>query len=313
MKSLSNKPMAARIVGLMLSLAVASAGAQAPDPDTAHSTQKTDTAQMQQELSNLREQVRQLEQRVQSFAPATMQQGGRMSLMKTQSAPSMAQTAKPPMQMDGMRKMGDDDMNMPMQDPKSGSSKSMPSGGMSMNMMKMMEMMHPKRSDDAMTGMGAMGGSNSPAAIAMPSALPGFPGQSHLYHIGATGFFLDHPEHITLSTPQLQALAQRKQQSLLKQGEVQRQIDAAEQALWQLTSADQPQISDIEKKVREIERLRGDQRVAFIRAVGEAAESLTDEQRKQLTGLAPAQSTAYPAPMSMPDSNSPKPDKMDHM
>ena len=33
--------------------------------------------------------------------------------------------------------------------------------------------------------------------MSMPSALPGFPGQSHLYHIGATGFFLDHPEHIT--------------------------------------------------------------------------------------------------------------------
>jgi hypothetical protein len=306
----------ARIGGLMLSLAAASVGAQAPDPDAAHSMQTQDTAQMQQELSTLRDQVRQLEQRMQFAVPSAMQQGGKMGSMKAQNAPSMAQVAKPAMPMGGMRKMDDDDdTEMPMKDTKSGSSKSMPSGGMGMemNMMKMMEMMRPKMSDGAMMGMGAMGGANSPAAMATPSALPGFPGQSHLYHIGATGFFLDHPEHIALATPQQQALAQRKQQSLIKQAEVQRQIDAAEQELWQLTAADQPQIGDIEKKVREIERLRSDQRMAFIRAVGEAAKSLTDEQRKQLTGMAPAQSTAEPAPMPMPDSNNPKPDKMGHM
>ena len=34
----------------------------------------------------------------------------------------------------------------------------------------------------------------------MSSALPGFPGSSHLYHIGSTGFFLDHPTHITLTS-----------------------------------------------------------------------------------------------------------------
>jgi len=306
----------ARIGGLMLSLATASVGAQAPDPDAAHSMQTQDAAQMQQELSTLRDQVRQLEQRMQPAVPSGMKQGGKMGSMRAQNAPSMAQVAKPAMPMGGMRKMDDDDdTEMPMQDTKSGSSKSMPSGGtgMEMNMMKMMEMMRPKMSDDAMMGMGAMGGANSPAAMATPLALPGFPGQSHLYHIGATGFFLDHPEHIALATPQQQALAQRKQQSLLKQGEVQRQIDAAEQELWQLTAADQPQIGDIEKKVREIERLRSDQRMAFIRAVGEAAKSLTDEQRKQLTGMVPAQSTADPAPMPMPNSNNPKPDKMDHM
>jgi len=136
--------------------------------------------------------------------------------------------------------------------------------------------------------------------MATPSALPGFPGQSHLYHIGATGFFLDHPEHITLTTEQKQALAQRKQQSLMKQGELQRQIDAAEQEMWQLTGADQPQIAEIEKKAREIERLKADQRIAFIRAVGEAGKLLTDQQRKQLTGTAapqsPAQKPAAPPP-----------------
>ena len=166
--------------------------------------------------------------------------------------------------------------------------------------------------DDDMMGMGAMGGMNSPAAMATPSALPGFPGQSHLYHIGATDFFLDHPQHITLTTQQQQALAQQKQQALLKQGELKRQIDAAEQELWQLTAADQPQVAAIEKKAREIERLRADKRIAFIRSVGDAASVLTPEQRQQLTGMAPAQPATGQTPMSMPDASQQKP-AMDHM
>jgi len=64
------------------------------------------------------------------------------------------------------------------------------SGGMGDDKMEMAGMM----------GMDAMGGG---ATAAMPdSALPGFPGASHIYHIGATDFFLDHPEHITLTTEQ---------------------------------------------------------------------------------------------------------------
>ncbi len=38
--------------------------------------------------------------------------------------------------------------------------------------------------------------------------------------------------------------------------------------------------------MKEIEKLRGDQRLAFIRAVGEAAKILTDEQRTALLGQA---------------------------
>ena len=147
--------------------------------------------------------------------------------------------------------------------------------------------------------------------MATPSELPGFPGQSHLYHIGATGFFLNHPEHITLTVQQQQSLANIKQQALMKQSDSQRQIDAAEQELWQLTGADQPQLSQIDKKVREIDKLKSDQRINFIRAVGEAANGLTAEQRQQLTGMAPAQSTT-PPPMQMPNADKPK-DSMGHM
>lgn len=157
-------------------------------------------------------------------------------------------------------------------------------GGMGMGMDGMMKMM----------GMGnmPMGGAGSPAAMAMPSALPGFPGASHIYHVGATGFFLDHNEHITLTLEQQTTLNQRKERTLLQQAEFQRKIEQAEQELWVLTAADQPDAAAIDKKVQEIAKLQGDQRVAFIRAVGESAQVLTDDQRKQLTGMLP--------PASMP-------------
>ena len=268
----------AGMVAIASVMAFALASAQSPDPVHTNS----DPAQMQAELSRLRDQMRQLEQRMHASTSAGMQGAGMKSRMG----------------------MMDDDMDDEMSMGKSKSMKSMPQTSMSMKCSGCM--------NDDMMGMGSMGGMNSPAAMATPSALPGFPGQSHLYHIGATDFFLDHPEHITLSTQQQQALARLKQQSLANQGDLQRQIDAAEQELWQLTGADQPQVAAIEKKTREIERLRVDKRVAFIRAVGDAARTLTDEQRQQLTGMAPAQPATGDATMSMPDAGQQKPSK-DHM
>ncbi len=164
-------------------------------------------------------------------------------------------------------------------------------GGMGMMDMDMMGMMGQNPAGENM----AMGG------MAMPSALPGFPGASHLYHIGAAGFFLNHPQHITLTTEQQTQLNQRKEQSLLAQAQSQRKIDQAEQELWELTSADQPDATKIEAKVREIEKLRGDQRLAFIRSVGEAAKLLTPEQIKSLVGQAPpAGHTGGSAPQHQP-------------
>jgi Spy/CpxP family protein refolding chaperone len=136
-----------------------------------------------------------------------------------------------------------------------------------------------------MMGMDAMGGGT---AAAMPdSALPGFPGASHLYHIGATGFFLDHAEHITLTTEQQVALNKIKDQALLAKSAADRAIEQAEQELGKLTAAEQPDIGKTEAKVREIAKMNGDERLAFIRAVGEAAKLLTADQRKILTGFAP--------------------------
>jgi hypothetical protein len=140
--------------------------------------------------------------------------------------------------------------------------------------------------DMNMMGMGPMGGSKG-MKMKMTAALPGFPGASHIYHIGATDFFLDHPEHITLTNDQQVKLNAIKQKAVTDKANAQRKIDEAEQQLWELTAADQPDATKIDTKVRDIEKLRGDQRMGFIRSVGEAAQVLTDDQRKSLLGLAP--------------------------
>ena len=161
----------------------------------------------------------------------------------------------------------------------------MSGGGGGMSMMDDMDMM----------GMGSMGGAKG-KKMKMTAALPGFPGASHVYHIGATDFFLDHPEHITLSTEQKTKLGQMKQKATTEKATAQRKIEEAEQQLWELTAADQPDAAKIDAKVREIEKLRGDQRMAFIRSVGEAAQVLTDDQRKILLGHSPASPSPHVHP-----------------
>ena len=155
-----------------------------------------------------------------------------------------------------------------------------PEMGMMAGMMSMMNTM-----------MGGMGGGAAPmgqsagmGANGLVSALPGFPGSSHLYHIGATNFFLDHPEHITLSFEQQNRLGEIRMRSALGRSEFNRKIQVAEEQLWFLTAADQPNYSLIEAKVRESENLQGDLRLAFIKDVGEAATLLTDGQRRALLG-----------------------------
>jgi hypothetical protein len=157
-------------------------------------------------------------------------------------------------------------------------------GGMGMMAMEMAGMM----------GMGAMPPA-APGAMP-PSALPGFPGASHLYHIGATGFFLDHPQHIALTTEQQAGLHKAREQAALAKSTADRAAVQAEQELWTLTAADQPDATQVEAKIREIGKLRGDERLAFIHAVGEASKLLTDEQRKILTGFAPPAPAAAPMP-----------------
>tara|TARA_R110002072_G_scaffold200252_1_gene357949 strand:- start:540 stop:1367 length:828 start_codon:yes stop_codon:yes gene_type:complete len=139
-------------------------------------------------------------------------------------------------------------------------------------------------SNRGMSGMAMMGQMKGMGQMQMPSALPGFAGASHIYHIGATSFFLDHSQHITLTQEQQVKLNQIKEKVLLGQATFDRWISQAEQELWVLTSSDTPAAAKIETKIREIEKLRSDKRIAYIRAVGEAARVLTDEQRQSLVG-----------------------------
>ena len=136
--------------------------------------------------------------------------------------------------------------------------------------------------------MGMMGmAPGAGTSMAMASALPGFPGASHLYHVGSTGFFLDYADKIGLSVEQKTALNGIKQRILTEQSSNERKIAEAEQALWSLTANAQPDAAAIDGKVREIEKLKSDQRLAFIRAVGEAAKVLTADQQKMVLGLVP--------------------------
>ena len=141
----------------------------------------------------------------------------------------------------------------------------------------------------SMMGMGpkAMDVEGNTDAMEVRSDLPGFPGASHIYHIGATGFFLNHNEHIVLTVEQQTRLNEKKQETLLAQSDYDRRIEGLEEVLWSLTAASTPDINRVETEIRAIEALRAEKRLAFIRAVGEAAQILTVEQRQTLAGTRP--------------------------
>ena len=304
------------------------AGTMPPDAPAPANAGMADPA-LSQQISELRVKVAQLEATLAKSAPSMapapagaamagmpaaapaanppMSMG--MDQMKPRSmgagampAPAMASMSPPDAppagglmgMMDKMMGMMDKMMPMPASSmPPAAPMAAMPAGGMAMMQMDKMEMA-------GMMGMAPMGGG---ASGAMPqSALPGFPGASHLYHIGATDFFLDHPQHIALSTEQTAALNKAKEQALLAKRTADRSIEQAEQELWTLTASDQPDSAKIEAKVRQTEKLTGDSRLAFVRAVGDASKILTDEQRKILTGFAPPAPAmpAAPAPAMAP-------------
>jgi len=138
------------------------------------------------------------------------------------------------------------------------------------------------------------------------STMPGQPGASHLYHVGATGFFLDYSTAIKLTTDQQAALNGIKGKSMGDLGAAQHRIDQAEQELWMLTGSDRPDSMTLEMKVRDIEKLKGDQRIAFIRSVGEAARVLTDDQRAALLGTGAPGAAQMTAPQGSAGSVNPQ-------
>lgn len=176
-------------------------------------------------------------------------------------------------------------------DPAAAGSQPAPKAREAMGMPSGMDMMGRAAGPMERRGMPGMGADSS---------LPGFPGASHLYHVGATGFFLDHPELMNLSKDQQAALNRVREKSALEQATFDRRIDEAEQELWTLTAADTPELAKVDAAVRAVEKLRGDKRLAFIKAVGEAGTVLTSDQRKALLGGAPgtAGAPSAPAPVS---------------
>lgn len=262
---------------------------QIPDQkDSSHSIHARDkqtarSGSLAAQLRELQSKVAALEvalaQRHQAAATHASQQGGQT----TMSMHGMSSGQLRNMQTMRRGMMGGS-MGMISRDMMSGIN-AMPLDGMEMtNIQGMLGMGMTGR--DGLTMMGRMRDSSQGQ---MASSLPGFPGASHIYHIGAIGFFLDHLQHISLSAEQQVALNRIKEQTLLDQAASQRRLEEVEQELWTLTASDQPDAQRIESKVREIEKLQGDQRLAFIRAVGEAAKLLTDDQRTTLLGIGAAE------------------------
>lgn len=322
---MSKRPVSAALVASSLLLSSPSLFAQTKtDPHAAHpAASETADGDLATQLQALRKKVADLEKNLQSQHTARYgadaKPGGmsNMTMDKSAADPSSGSDSAgmDGMKMDGMKmggmkmggmKKGMDGMKMGGMN-KDTSDSSMASGGMGgmgmmsgmggmsggmgmgkdMGMMKGMGMMGRNPAmKSSMDGMGSMG------SMSMPSALPGFAGASHLYHIGETGFFLDHPQHITLSDEQQLKLNQLKEAALLATATAERKIEEAEQELWTLTAEAQPNINKIEAKAREIAKLQADNRIAFIRSVGEAAEKLTKEQRQTLVGMASPGETA---------------------
>ncbi|WP_460841104.1 periplasmic heavy metal sensor [Noviherbaspirillum agri] len=204
------------------------------------------------------------------------------------------------------------DMQIAMMDDEMGGMGGMGGGRMS-GSMPSDNSMSPSGSSDAMGTdmMGRMRGSGMKKdpmkKMAPVSSLPGFPGGSHLYHVGATDFFLDHPKHITLSIEQQTSLNQIKEKALLDGANAERRIEEAEQELWTLTASEAPDAVKIEARIRAIEKLRADKRMAFIRAVGDAGKILTADQRAALLGTKPPMGRKPSSDSKMPAMNAPMP------
>ena len=249
-------------------------------------------ALLMEQLAEIRASVARLEaalERNHQGAASPAGASGSLHATGSMGAMSMGSTDKMSGQsmrggMSGMMDMGSMGKGMMMHGMGQMSGQSMPGSGSMTSGGTGMRMGMGDASMKRMQMMGRMGGMGSSEPVAMLSRLPGFPGASHIYHIGASGFFLDHAELVDLSMDQRKGLAQIQEQALLEQSSYERRIDQAEQELWVLTSAGEPDAAAIEAKVREIANLTAEQRLSFIQSVGSAAEILTEEQRSALVG-----------------------------
>ena len=279
----------------------------APSPSAPHAmTDAEKDKQLADQVAELRAQVAKLQAAVEQPAPpkkgapaagmkmapappkpmGMMDDKGEMGMAPKGAMPT-GKPAMPPRRSMGMGMKGDDDGEMgAMTSGAAGNMPSAPAPAMGMCCMGDMGAMPGSASGGMSAGaapaQGGMAGMNAPS-----SAMPGQPGASHLYHVGSTGFFLNHSQHITLTAGQKSALNRVKEKAMLDRASEQRQIDQAEQELYTLTGADAFDNGKVQAKVGDIERLRAGQRLNFIKAVGEASNVLTSAQHEALMGTMP--------------------------
>ncbi len=248
--------------------------------------------ELQTEVAKLRAAVQQTDPMKRSRAGSRMKMGGGKAMVVMDDMGEMGGMGTG--QNRGMSKgsgggmdMMDDQGEMGGMSPGGSSS----GAGSGMGMMDEGEMGGmSSRGEMGMCCMGEMGGMtegmkrSGMGSMRSSSTMPGQPGASHLYHIGSTGFFLNHSKHITLTPDQKMTLNRLKEKALLDRTTAQRRMGQAEQDLYILTGADQPDPAKIQAKVADIEKLRTDQRMTFIRAVSEAVNVLTHDQHQALLG-----------------------------
>jgi len=117
-------------------------------------------------------------------------------------------------------------------------------------------------------------------------------------------FMLSNQDKLQLSAGQVQTLEKLRNDFRRQSIRLDADLKVAEMDLAQLLDADSPDTGRVESKVREIEKLKGDLRLARLRAIEEGKKVLSTEQRvklKELLGGSPsdhthARQTDRPAP-----------------
>ena len=109
-------------------------------------------------------------------------------------------------------------------------------------------------------------------------SLPGYKAVPHLYHLGENDFFLNYQDLIDLSSDQVTELTMIKHQWSKIQNEKLSERKQLEQDLWQLTSLGEPDFSQIQKNISQIESINSAIRLSFIETVGRAVKTLHPKQ-----------------------------------
>jgi Spy/CpxP family protein refolding chaperone len=98
-------------------------------------------------------------------------------------------------------------------------------------------------------------------------------------------YMLSHREELKLTPEQVKKLESLKSDFERDARKNQDDLRAAEKSLEELTRSDSVDLRQAEAKVREVERLRADQRIARIRVIEQGKSILSQEQRDRLRDM----------------------------